>query len=60
MIGRFSPKDSEISDRSSFCVGNLLAKSGKSEALTKKGFFDILNDVRSFYNDLLDATATVF
>lgn len=41
-------------------MGNLLAKSGKSEALTKKGFFDILNDVRSFYNDLLDATATVF
>lgn len=41
-------------------MGNLLAKSGKSEALTKKAFFDILNDVRSFYNDLLDATAAVF
>lgn len=56
MIGRTSLSNSE----SSFFVGNLLAKSSESEVLTKKWFFDILNDVRSSYYDLQEATATMF
>lgn len=64
MIGRSSPRDSlsnsEISDPSSFWWENLLAKCSEPEALTEKWFFDILNDVRSSYNELQDAIATTF
>lgn len=60
MIGRSSPRTSLSNSESSFFVGNLLAKSSESEVLTKKWFFDILNDVRSSYYDLQEATATMF
>lgn len=59
MIGRSSPRTSLSNSESSFFVGNLLAKSSES-VLTKKWFFDILNDVRSSYYDLQEATATMF
>lgn len=59
MIGRSSPSDSETSGLS-FLAVNLLARSCDSGDLMGQLFIDILNDVRSFYDDFYEAIDITF